>query len=106
MNSVHNSYQEKRNFIRMKVETPVNVVIASGSQTLKGICKDLSGGGMLIEINTALPVDTQVEVEIASEHGHSPILKAKARVSRVESQPNSSERPCIIGMEIIEVLNE
>ncbi len=105
MNSANNNYQEKRNFIRMKVETPVNVLIATGGQSIKGVCKDLSGGGMLIEINTALPVGTETEVEIASEHGHSPILKAKTRVSRVEAQPNSQEKPCVVGMEIIEVLN-
>ena len=105
MNSIDRNYQEKRNYIRMKVDTPVSVKVESADTLLNGVCKDLSGGGMLVELNSALPVGAEAYVEIASGHGHAPMLKAKTRVSRVESQPNAEEQPCVLGLEIVEVLN-
>ena len=105
MDSTQKTYQEKRNFIRMKVETPASVSVSSGDEVLAGICKDLSGGGMLIELPKPLPLDSTVEVEIASSHGHAPILKAKARVTRSEAQPADDQQPCVVGMEIVEVLS-
>ena len=105
MNSLDRDYQEKRNYIRMKVDTPVSVSIESNDNTITGICKDLSGGGMLVELNSTLPIGAEAKVEIASVHGHAPMLKAITRVTRVDSQPNTEEQPCVIGLEIVEVLN-
>ncbi|WP_188150322.1 PilZ domain-containing protein [Teredinibacter waterburyi] len=104
MSLASRDYQEKRNFIRMKVDTPVSMQVQSGSDSYEGICRDLSGGGLLVELDTALPMGTEVEVTIASSHGHNPMLKAKAVVSRVESHPDASAQPCLLGMEITEVL--
>lgn len=105
MNSTNRNFHEKRNYIRMKVETPASVVVSTEESTLEGICKDLSGGGMLLELSTTLPVGTEALVEIASGHGHAPMLKAKTRVTRIDAQPNLEAQPCVIGMEIVEVLN-
>jgi len=104
MSSIHRDYQEKRNFIRMKVDTPVNVTLASKGQRYDGICRDLSGGGMLVELATALPVGTELEVSIESGHGHNPMLHAKAEVTRVVAQPGEEEAPCLLGLEIIAIL--
>lgn len=105
MNSLNHSYQEKRNYIRMKVDAPVAIKILTDNSSLHGICRDLSGGGMLIEMDSTLPIGTETEVVISSGHGHNPMLKAKATVTRLFSKPDAKESTCTLGMQIIEVLN-
>lgn len=103
--SANRNYHEKRNYIRMKIEAPVEMTISSNDAQYSGICRELSGGGMLIELDTTLPVGTHAEVSISSSHGHGPMLIAKAEVTRVIAQPTSSESSCLLGMQITEVLN-
>lgn len=105
MYSAKREYNEKRNYIRMKVDAPVNVKVHTDGQILQGLCRDLSGGGLQVELDKALPTGTKVEVVIASAHGHNPMLKARATVTRIESEPTSEESPCLIGMKITEVLD-
>ena len=91
------THSEKRDFIRMRVDTPASVIVKtiatidpcdeeapSANETISGICKDLSGGGILLELKTSLALDMVVEVDISPSYGHKPMLKAKAEVSRVE----------------------
>lgn len=105
MNSLSPNYQEKRNYIRMKIDAPVAVTILTDGSQYQGICKDLSGGGLLIELDNTLPVGTETEVIIASGHGHSPMLRATTRVNRLYSKPDATSSICTLGMEIVEVLN-
>jgi len=104
MTVANRDYQEKRNFIRMKIETPAQVELQDGDKRLSGICRDLSGGGMLVELESALPVGAEVKVQIASAHGHAPMLEAITEVARVVAQPGEEEVPCLLGLEIKEVL--
>lgn len=104
MNSAIRTYQEKRGFIRMKIETPAHVDVINSGETFSGICKDLSGGGMLLEIDTALPIGSQLQVRITSAHGHAPILNANTRVARILSQPSATESRCLLGLEITDVI--
>lgn len=106
MNFASRDYQEKRNFIRMKVDTPVDVQVLAKGEHFHGKCRDLSGGGLLVELPTALPVGTEAEVSIKSTHGHSPMLQARVRVSRVDAQPDSIAHPCMLGMIIEEVITD
>lgn len=103
MNLASRAYQEKRSFIRMKVETPIDVIV-EGRPDLKGICHNLSGGGMLISVPEILPLGTEVEVSVTSNHGHNPVLRARAVVSRVQAQPEAQSRPCHIGVEILSMI--
>jgi len=105
MNIADRNYQEKRNYIRMKIDAPVTVTIGADGSTLDGVCRDLSGGGMLIEVNTTLPIGTKTEVSISSGHTRNPMLRATAEVSRVLAQPEPQAQPCLLGLQIIEVLN-
>jgi len=99
------NYQEKRNYIRMKVDAEARVTIESEGNTIEGSCRDLSGGGMLVEIDTPIPVGTSAEVVIASSHGHNPMLKAIAEVNRIESESDANNRRFLVGLQIVEVLN-
>ncbi|MBX2857228.1 MAG: PilZ domain-containing protein [Cellvibrionaceae bacterium] len=103
MNQITRDFQEKRNYIRMKVDTPVSIQIMSGEDTFEGICRDLSGGGLSVELSRTLPVGAVTQIAIASKHGHSPMLNARAVVTRVETPP--SGKMSIVGMKIEEVLN-
>ena len=104
MNLTSRDFEEKRNFIRMRVDAPVTLNTEAKPGTIKGICRDLSGGGLMIEVDSTLPVNTQVEVCIASNHGHNPMLRALAQVRRVSSRLGAEETPCLIGLEIREML--
>ncbi len=103
MNLASRNYQEKRSFIRMKVETPISVQTVEGV-TLSGTCHNISGGGMLISVSEALPLGTELEVAVTAHSGFAPMLIARTSVSRVMSQPNAQEQPCYAGLEILEIL--
>ena len=103
MGLLDREYSEKRNFIRMKVNTPVEVTLDQGNRTISGVCQDLSGGGMLLTLDEALELDTEIIVNVISDHGHSPMLQASCIVSRVEAGPKDSH---LLGLEIQEVLNQ
>lgn len=94
-------YSEKRDFIRMKIGAPLNAKLAAESQTIEGLCLDLSGGGLQVETKQALAVGTEAEVEVSSDHGHNPTLKAKTRV--VRATPNEAG-DYVLGLEIIQIL--
>ncbi|MDN3640617.1 PilZ domain-containing protein [Simiduia curdlanivorans] len=102
MSLANRAYSEKRNFIRMRVDSPVDIELTDDDGHINGICCELSGGGMSVEVDRALPVGTQMTIVLSSSHGHSPMLKATARVARVSSGPN--ER-CTLGLEIEQLLN-
>ncbi len=101
MNLASRVYSEKRNFIRMQVDTPVRLSLTADDEEVTGVCHDLSGGGMLVELEKPLPAGTECLAVISSRHGHSPMLKARTRVSRVDSGPQDN---CLLGLEIIELL--
>lgn len=100
MNLARQDFHEKRNFIRMKVDAPVEVTF--GDKTLKGICHNLSGGGLYITSPEPLPLGNALEIAVSSTHGHHPVLRAAAKVSRLEGE--TTARPCLVGLEIISVL--
>jgi hypothetical protein len=101
MNSPDKNFSEKRNFIRMKISAPLNAKLSHDTGVIEGLCRDLSGGGMQVDTATQIPVGTELTVEISSDHGHSPTLNAKAKVTRcnAEGQANFS-----LGLEILEIL--
>ena len=103
--SANRSYQEKRNYIRMKIEAPVAIEVSTNGERYDGVCKELSGGGMLVEMDSTLPVGTKTKVSISSSHGHGPMLVANAEVTRVIAQPESISSSCMLGLQISEVLN-
>lgn len=101
MNLASRNYQEKRSFIRMKVETPVAVQLHP-QKRLQGTCHNLSGGGMLISLEEPLPLDQELEVTVSSNHGHNPMLRALTRVCRL---PQTSGARFLAGLEIVALLD-
>lgn len=93
-------YSEKRDFIRMKIGAPLNAKIAAESDIIEGLCLDLSGGGLQVEAQQTLALGTEVDVEVSSDHGHNPTLKASAKVVRAVPSDNGGY---LIGLEIINI---
>lgn len=92
-------YQEKRNFIRMKLDCPA--VLQFSDKIYKGLCSNLSGGGMLLIIDEGADVGSECTISISSHFGHGPMLKAKTRVIRALNYDNKYH----LGLSIIELLD-
>lgn len=101
MSLLDREYSEKRNFIRMKIDTPAEITVLDQQESCQGVCHDLSGGGMLLTINKEVELDTELLVTVSTTHGHQPMLSARCVVSRVEPGPKQSY---LLGLEINEVL--
>jgi len=82
------AWSEKRNFIRMKINTPVN--IEHGTTRIVARCKDLSGSGMLVESEQQLPLGSVVELYIDQEGEKRLPFRATAEVARVEPSSGGS----------------
>lgn len=76
-------YDEKRDFIRMRINTGA-VVVGEDGMPETGLCHNLSGGGALLEMEQHYPTQTAVAVSIQSEHSHSPVFEAQGHVVRCE----------------------
>jgi len=98
MNMSERNYTEKRNFIRMKVDTPVELTISGdNSRVVRAICKDLSGTGMLVEVEETIELGTELVVAITS--GKNP-FEADAAVTRSRTSSNGR---FIIGLKISDI---
>lgn len=75
-------YNEKRNFIRMKINTPVQVEV--DGETFIARCKDLSGSGVLIQSDKAVALGTMVEIRIEQEGGKHQPFRASGEVVRLD----------------------
>lgn len=101
MSLVDRAFSEKRDFIRMKIDTPIRAQLTGEGLAAEGVCHELSGGGMRVETQHEITPGTEIEVSIASEHGHSPSLHARARVVRAHAEQGSY----FLGLEILELLS-
>lgn len=89
MTSFQRDYEEKRDFIRMKIEAPLATTITHNGTNIEALCRDISGGGLLLEVPEAFQIGDELKVVVASDHGHSPTLTANATVTRVQAQPDN-----------------
>ena len=77
------AWSEKRNFIRMKINTPVDIELDGQHFTAR--CKDLSGSGMLVESERQLPLGSIVNLVIDQDGEKRLPFRATAEVARVEA---------------------
>lgn len=76
------NYSEKRDFIRMQIDTPITLV--QSGQAMQGICQDLSSTGMQVLAATSLSLGDKLRVQIPSEHAELKGLDALTEVVRVD----------------------
>ncbi len=91
------AYSEKRNFIRMKIDTPVQ--LRCNGDTVTAHCRDLSGSGLLLASEQALPLNADVEVHIAQEGENRQSFNASAKVVRVDE----ADSGFIIGLALTDI---
>jgi hypothetical protein len=81
-------YDEKRNFIRMKVDTVVSFTRLDGKERYEGRCRNLSGAGMLLETDKKLTIGDRLKVTVPSERPNFAPLDAIVEVVRVDPIPS------------------
>lgn len=96
--NLSNAYEEKRNFIRMRVETPLTLTL--DDRTLNCVCVDLSGTGMCIESKDALQIGDEAVAFLPSYQNKFAPLNACIRINRAMKDGENF----VYGAEIIELL--
>lgn len=91
-------YSEKRNFIRMRMETPITFELDGTSYAAP--CIDLSSTGLQIETEARLEFNQgqQLQISIPSSHTKLRGLTAATQVQRIEVLDNGR---IALGLEII-----
>lgn len=81
--------EEKRDFIRMKVEC--QAIIQTDEGSLEATCIDLSSSGMQLRTDAPLEVGQDIQVEITSKHSQLSSLKASGTVVWVENTDDGKQ---------------
>lgn len=81
-------YNEKRDFIRMKVEARATLTLHDGGEKIDADCQDLSSQGVQLVIDRPLPENTHISVSIASPTPGLQGLKAEGQVMRCQAIDN------------------
>ena len=100
MNSLIKDYSEKRDFIRMQVNAEITLIVQKTNQTIKAICKDLSGTGMQIETEEAIDAGTEMHTMLPSNNESFPPFETQVVVRRCEE---TAEGKYLLGTEILTV---
>lgn len=93
-------FQEKRNFIRMNVNTKADLTLENGTE-LKVTCHDLSSSGLKIEAEENIENGLNATICINSGGGETSDLRAEIKICRVQQV---NENHYDIGAEIINYL--
>jgi hypothetical protein len=102
MNNPNAARNDKRSFIRMEVNTPAKITVIADNQQEIGICKNLSGNGMLLELGTDYSVGSEFVVHVTSELENGPTLDASCTVMRSEKTPDGDNY--LVGIIIDKIL--
>lgn len=97
MNSTMRNHSEKRDFIRMKVDTQIELRVSGSEKVLQGICRDLSGTGMAVEVDEDFAVGTRLLACLSSSNNKFPPFEANVQVIRSSTLANGRY---LVGMEI------
>ncbi|MCQ4258983.1 PilZ domain-containing protein [Stutzerimonas stutzeri] len=89
MFQMERNYSEKRDFIRMQMNT--QITLSQGGQTIQGVCQDLSGTGMQVLAKSAFSLGEKIRVQIPSEHAELDGLDALTEVVRVDSHEDGRQ---------------
>ncbi len=100
MNSTIRDYSEKRDFIRMKLDTNIRLSFEESDQTMNAICRDLSGTGMLIETEDPLVEGSEFHTSLPSTNEAFPSFETRVKVIRCT--PIENEK-FLIGTEILDM---
>ncbi len=95
MSKKPSDFNEKRELVRMKINTPVNIRVRDENVSTQAICKELSGNGMMVATDADYAIGASVEVTLA---GKGP-FKASAEVVRRTTEDDRF----LIGLKLLEI---
>lgn len=101
MPGVDSTADDKRAFIRMKLDSTVVLEPKAGSETYEGMCKDISGVGLLVATEAPLKEGDELVVRIKPLDKKSSEFSASATVNRITS--NDTER--LLALSIDEIFD-
>lgn len=78
-------YAEKRDFIRMFINAPVDFAVSGTEDWYSGIGNDLSGGGLSFKTKHQLSEGDQVDIKLHPITPVTPPLEAKVTVIRSDA---------------------
>lgn len=90
------NHSEKRDFIRMRIDTEVTLLHAD--QVITAMCLDLSSGGMQVHAPQRFQVGDSLDVHIDSEHPALKGLRASTEVVWIADQPGGQQK---LGLRIL-----
>ena len=101
MNLSRHDYEEKRRYIRMRIEASVDVSTPDGRH-VTGLCRNLSSSGMLLETRESVPMGASVEVKITPAHPKQSMFHASGIVTRLDPQGQSG---FVVGIHISRIFD-
>lgn len=96
---IDREYTEKRSYMRMNMDAPATVELDGTRKHCT--CRDLSAVGMLLELDEAVALETELHVHVPAFSNQFSPLDANVRVTRVDELDDNRYR---LGVEIIEML--
>lgn len=84
------NYSEKRDFIRMRIDTEVTLLHAD--QVVAAVCLDLSSSGMQVQAPRHYQVGDRIDVRIDSDHPALSGLHASTEVVWIADQPGGQQK--------------
>ncbi len=90
-------YAEKRDFIRMRVDTEVSLIHAG--QEIAGVCVDLSSSGMQVQAPRQFTAGDLLTVRIDSEHAALAGLEADTEVVWTKNEGDNQH----LGLKILKM---
>ncbi|WP_420591033.1 PilZ domain-containing protein [Bacterioplanoides sp.] len=96
MSNLARNFQEKRDYIRMQVDTPATLTLSDG-QSYQVTCIDLSSSGVQLKSQEPIPVNSAGELKVESGGGSTLPLHARVSTCRVQSLDSGDYR---IGLSI------
>ncbi len=100
MNLRNRTWDEKRDFIRMQVDTEVTIVVEESKQQFRGQCRNLSGTGMLLEVDSKIPEGQTCKTSLTSTNASFPGLDATIKVVRCTQLEDDLYQ---LGTEIVQI---
>lgn len=91
MSNMARNFQEKRDYIRMLVDTPATLTLSDG-KSYQVTCIDLSSSGVQLKSQDPVPANSAGELKVESGGGSTPPLHARVSVCRVQTLESGDYR--------------
>lgn len=90
------SYEEKRDYIRIRVDAEISLIYAG--QVIPAVCLDLSSSGMQVQAPRRFQVGDKLSVRIDSDHAALKGLEAETEVVWATDEPEGGQK---LGLSIV-----